>query len=138
VGAAFGAVLYNKDSWGWGLPIWGIFLFNGFFPLFVISPFYYSLVETIVEEPLGFAMMIFFQIKHQAFCDVEYFSQYSLLKLLFLNTCVKIFFNVYQSDSSIEVDLGVGPKARCVAAVCIHLHLQHVHPDQPRTQLVSR
>jgi len=53
VGAAFGAILYNQDSWGWGLPIWGIFLFNGFFPLFVITPFYYFLVETVVEEPLG-------------------------------------------------------------------------------------
>ena len=22
VGATFGSILYNKDSWGWGLPIW--------------------------------------------------------------------------------------------------------------------
>lgn len=59
VGAAFGAILYNKEQWGWGLPIWGIFLFNGMVPLVAISPFFYHLVEVQPdEEPPRYAILI--------------------------------------------------------------------------------
>ena len=50
VGATAGACLYNKDSWGWGMSIRGIFLINAFVPLFVITPFFYNLVEVDPKE----------------------------------------------------------------------------------------
>ena len=51
MGAILGAVLYNQDEWGWGVPIYGIFLINGLTPILVISPFLYNLVESKAEEP---------------------------------------------------------------------------------------
>eukprot|EP01034_Spumella_vulgaris_P023197 gene23197-29392_t len=50
-GAICGAVLYNEKNWGWGLPIWGIFLFNGFLPIIIVAPFFYNMVEIRIEEP---------------------------------------------------------------------------------------
>jgi len=44
IGAILGACLYNQDVWGWGLPIWGIFLANACTPL-VVFPFLFDLVE---------------------------------------------------------------------------------------------
>lgn len=51
IGALLGAILYNKSSWGWGVPIYGIFFINGALPLFLISPFVYSLVEIKSAKP---------------------------------------------------------------------------------------
>lgn len=51
IGAAAGAVLYNTASWGWGLPIWQIFVINGAVPLCIILPFVYHLVEVRTENP---------------------------------------------------------------------------------------
>jgi MFS family permease len=45
IGAVLGAILYNGDSWGWGLTISQIFLLNGLIPLTVAMPFIYSLIE---------------------------------------------------------------------------------------------
>ena len=51
LGALAGAVLYNQDDWGWGCPIWGIFLINAAVPVMIIAPFLYELVEVTLEEP---------------------------------------------------------------------------------------
>ena len=51
IGSVMGAVLYNKDEWGWGLPIWGIFLLNGLLPAIVLCPFVYDMVEVRCEDP---------------------------------------------------------------------------------------
>ena len=51
VGAALGAVLYNKDSWGWGLSMRTIFLINGAVPAAIVIPFFYALVEIRAETP---------------------------------------------------------------------------------------
>ena len=51
LGALAGAVLYNQDDWGWGLPMWGIFLINAIVPVLIIAPFLYPLVEVTLEEP---------------------------------------------------------------------------------------
>lgn len=45
VGAALGAVLYNTNTWGWGLTINQIFLLNGLIPLTTIVP-----VIPVLEE----------------------------------------------------------------------------------------
>jgi MFS family permease len=50
-GALAGAVLYNQDEWGWGVPIYGIFLINGLIPIISIGPYAYDIVETQLEEP---------------------------------------------------------------------------------------
>lgn len=50
-GALLGAILYNQDEWGWGVPIWGIFLLNGFVPFLIAVPFLYHLVEAELLEP---------------------------------------------------------------------------------------
>lgn len=51
VGALAGAVLYNKGDWGWGVPIWGIFIINGALPAGIISPCIGSMVEIGLEKP---------------------------------------------------------------------------------------
>jgi len=51
IGAVLGAILYNKDSWGWGLPIWGVFVLNGLIPLVFITPFFSTLVEQTSDKP---------------------------------------------------------------------------------------
>ena len=51
VGAALGACLYNQDEWGWGVPIWGIFVINAAVPAVVITPFIPTLVEVTLEDP---------------------------------------------------------------------------------------
>ena len=38
VGAAIGAVVYNKDTWGWYLPIRLVFFINAAFPLILLLP----------------------------------------------------------------------------------------------------
>jgi MFS family permease len=53
IGALLGAVLYNKDSWGWGFPISAIFAVNAFLPFCCVAPFLYSLVEIRGEAPAG-------------------------------------------------------------------------------------
>jgi len=50
IGAMLGAVLYNKDSWGWGLPISVIFVINGAVPMCLVLPFVYSFVELPATE----------------------------------------------------------------------------------------
>ena len=45
LGSIMGACLYNGDEWGWGLPIWGIFIVNALVPLIVVGPFFNSLQE---------------------------------------------------------------------------------------------
>lgn len=50
-GALLGAVLYNKSSWGWGFPIWAIFLINAAVPAACVIPFFYSLVEVAADVP---------------------------------------------------------------------------------------
>ena len=40
VGCIMGAILYNKDAWGWGLPFWGVLLFYTATPLVFIAPWY--------------------------------------------------------------------------------------------------
>jgi len=40
-----GAVLYNKKQWNWGLTITEILALNGLFPLIVIIPLAFPLVE---------------------------------------------------------------------------------------------
>ena len=51
IGAVLGAVLYNKGEWGWGCPMWGIFLLNGLVPLVCVLPFYSSLFESSTDIP---------------------------------------------------------------------------------------
>ena len=51
VGALLGALVYNKAIWGWGLPIWVIFLMNGLIPLATVVPFLPCLVEVPTEAP---------------------------------------------------------------------------------------
>ena len=51
IGAAAGAALYNKASWGWGLSMWVIFVINAAVPLGFILPFVYQLVEVRAEAP---------------------------------------------------------------------------------------
>ena len=50
IGAVLGAVLYNKDSWGWGLPISVIFVINGAIPMCIVLPFVYNFVELPATE----------------------------------------------------------------------------------------
>ena len=45
VGAILGSILYNKDSWGWGLTIAQVFTMSGFIPVVGILLFIYSLEE---------------------------------------------------------------------------------------------
>lgn len=47
LGAVGGAVLYNKDTWGWGLSISALFWINGLVPLFLVLP----LMPCLVEQP---------------------------------------------------------------------------------------
>lgn len=51
IGATLGAILYNKESFGWGCPIWGIFIINASIPLLFVFPFFSSLVEVELEQP---------------------------------------------------------------------------------------
>ncbi len=51
VGATLGAILYNQDSFGWGVPIWGIFLINASIPLVTVFPCFPTLVEVELEAP---------------------------------------------------------------------------------------
>ena len=51
IGAACGAILYNKSDWGWGLPMWGIFSINSAIPFVFIFPFVFTLVEVKNEKP---------------------------------------------------------------------------------------
>lgn len=51
IGAVLGAILYNKGEWGWGCPMWAIFLINGIVPLLVVAPFYPTLFESSSEIP---------------------------------------------------------------------------------------
>lgn len=44
-GAILGALVYNKDTWGWGLTISQVFTVNIFIPLICIFPTFYNLVE---------------------------------------------------------------------------------------------
>jgi MFS family permease len=50
-GAVLGATLYNKDDWGWGLPIWAIFLVNAAVPACLVIPNFFSIVEMNSEVP---------------------------------------------------------------------------------------
>lgn len=45
LGSVLGTILYNKDTWGWGLTIAQIYLLNGLLPLIMIAPTYGPLVE---------------------------------------------------------------------------------------------
>lgn len=45
LGAIGGAVLYNKDTWGWGLSISTLFWINGLVPLFLVLPLMPFLIE---------------------------------------------------------------------------------------------
>lgn len=58
LGALLGAILYNKSSWGWGVPIWGIFIINGCVPFVIIAPFVYSLEEMDSEVPPSIRLQI--------------------------------------------------------------------------------
>jgi len=51
VGATLGAILYNTESFGWGVPIWGIFAINAAVPVLVVFPFFPTLVEVELEAP---------------------------------------------------------------------------------------
>eukprot|EP00605_Chrysophyceae_sp_TOSAG23-4_P002457 GSChrysophyteH1.ASY1.ANO1.2716.1 assembled CDS len=51
IGATLGAILYNKSSFGWGVPIWGIWVINASIPILFIFPFFSTLVEVELEEP---------------------------------------------------------------------------------------
>jgi MFS family permease len=51
IGAVLGAVLYNKDSWGWGLYIWQIYLINGLVPFVIVMAGFITLVELAPVEP---------------------------------------------------------------------------------------
>jgi hypothetical protein len=46
VGSVLGAILYNKNSWGWGLNISQVFIINALLPALVLIPLIPSLVET--------------------------------------------------------------------------------------------
>jgi hypothetical protein len=58
VGSFLGALIYNKHSWGWGLPMWAIFLLNGLFPVLFMAPFLPQLVEVQGETPPTIAAQI--------------------------------------------------------------------------------
>jgi len=45
-GSVFGAILYNKSSWGWGLTISQIFVINAMLPAVILIPLVPSLLET--------------------------------------------------------------------------------------------
>lgn len=45
LGAIGGAVLYNEDTWGWGLSISTLFWINGLVPLVLVLPLMPCLVE---------------------------------------------------------------------------------------------
>ena len=45
IGAVVGAICYNKDEWGWYLPMNVVFFINGAFPLLVLLPFVPYMVE---------------------------------------------------------------------------------------------
>ena len=45
VGCIVGAVLYNKDAWGWGLPFWGVLCVYIATPILFIAPWYIPLLE---------------------------------------------------------------------------------------------
>ena len=51
IGALLGALVYNKSIWGWGFPIWAIFLLNGLIPFVTVAPFISCLVEVPSETP---------------------------------------------------------------------------------------
>lgn len=40
-----------KAEWGWGLPMWAIFVLNGTVPLLFVAPFFASLVEVHSHSP---------------------------------------------------------------------------------------
>eukprot|EP00596_Hydrurales_sp_CCMP1899_P003780 CAMPEP_0119054474 /NCGR_PEP_ID=MMETSP1177-20130426/75087_1 /TAXON_ID=2985 /ORGANISM="Ochromonas sp, Strain CCMP1899" /LENGTH=459 /DNA_ID=CAMNT_0007034711 /DNA_START=124 /DNA_END=1500 /DNA_ORIENTATION=+ len=51
LGSLLGAVVYNKQDWGWGLPMWAIFIINAIIPLVFVSPFVSCLVEVHSDAP---------------------------------------------------------------------------------------
>lgn len=51
IGAVGGTILYNKDSWGWGLTIAQIFFANGFFPCILVLPLTFPLIELASNVP---------------------------------------------------------------------------------------
>ncbi|CAN0041184.1 unnamed protein product [Scytosiphon promiscuus] len=53
LGAIGGAVLYNKDTWGWGLSISQLFWINGLVPLFLVLPLMPFLVEDKKPKETG-------------------------------------------------------------------------------------
>mmetsp|Transcript_11523 Transcript_11523/g.14959 ORF Transcript_11523/g.14959 Transcript_11523/m.14959 type:complete len:517 (-) Transcript_11523:204-1754(-) len=50
LGSALGALLYNKDSWGWGLSTPQIFALNAFVPFVVLYPSMAYLRETSLDQ----------------------------------------------------------------------------------------
>ena len=58
VGATLGAILYNTESFGWGVPIWGIFAINAAVPVLVVFPFFPTLVEVELEAPPQLAAQV--------------------------------------------------------------------------------
>jgi len=52
IGALSGALLYNKDSWGWGLSIAQIYAINASFPLFLVLPASIPLIELATPNPI--------------------------------------------------------------------------------------
>lgn len=53
MGAIGGAVLYNEDTWGWGLSISTLFWINGLIPLFLVLPLMPFLVEERRPKEVG-------------------------------------------------------------------------------------
>ena len=58
VGATLGAILYNTESFGWGVPIWGIFTINAAVPVLLVFPFFPTLVEVELEAPPKLATQV--------------------------------------------------------------------------------
>lgn len=53
LGAIGGAVLYNKDTWGWGLSISELFWINALVPFILVLPLMPYLTESPKEKEVG-------------------------------------------------------------------------------------
>jgi MFS family permease len=59
IGSVFGATLYNRSSWGWGLTISQIFLLNCILPLITIGWTFQSLIElSPIDTDLRFSVQV--------------------------------------------------------------------------------
>lgn len=53
LGSVLGAIVSNKESWGWGLTFKQVLMINGCVPFFLVCPFLFTLREKYRKVPLS-------------------------------------------------------------------------------------